>query len=123
MTHPIPAEAITAAARALHAPILDNVNLDGWERTIATVALEAAWPHQIKAVRDQLVAATADEVTAVTQATVLEAVAASTERIAELEALAAEILASYGKTSDGYRSRVGGVQILKWAERVAGERG
>lgn len=43
------------------------------------------------------------------------------ERIAELEQLATEVIASYHQASDGYRGRVGQVQIAKWQTRLAGE--
>lgn len=39
---------------------------------------------------------------------------AAGDRIVQLEALATETLASYHRTSDGYRGRVGQVQIAKW---------
>lgn len=39
------------------------------------------------------------------------------ERLAQI---AAEILASYTMTSDGYRSRVGQVQIRRWREALSG---
>ena len=46
-----------------------------------------------------------------------------TERIAELEQLATDILASYHQASDGYRGRVGQMQIAKWQARLAGDNG
>ena len=45
MTDPAP-EAIAAVIDALDlSPLLDDIDLGGWERTIATVALRAATPH------------------------------------------------------------------------------
>jgi hypothetical protein len=44
-------------------------------------------------------------------------------RIAELEQLAAGILASYHRGSDGYRGRVGQVQIAKWNATLRGHSG
>lgn len=41
-------------------------------------------------------------------------------RLAALEKLAAEILDSYTKTSDGWRGRVGQVQIARWRVRLDG---
>lgn len=41
------------------------------------------------------------------------------ERIRQLEELAAEILASYHQGSDGYRGRVGQVQIKRWQTRLS----
>jgi len=45
---------------------------------------------------------------------------AAGHRIAALEALAAEILASYVKRDDGYRGRVGQVQVARWRDRLGG---
>lgn len=42
------------------------------------------------------------------------------DRIAELEQLAAEILATFTKGSDGYRARAGQVQIAKWETTLKG---
>lgn len=48
----------------------------------------------------------------------LLAVPETTARIAELEQLAAEILASFSRTEGGHRARVGQVQIQKWHARL-----
>ena len=44
----------------------------------------------------------------------------ATERIQELEKLAAEILASFTRTGAGYRARVGQVQIARWRDQLGG---
>lgn len=44
-------------------------------------------------------------------------------RIAELEQLAREILASFTMTDSGYRARVGQVQIRRWRARLNGAEG
>jgi hypothetical protein len=113
MTHPIPAEAITAAAEALHKimclfcsepslraePPCHRQPTEA-NRAASRLVLEAAQPHLAYA-----------------------AGKAAGDRIAQLTALAAEILASYSKTGDGYRGRVGQVQIATWTARLDGERG
>lgn len=47
--------------------------------------------------------------------------AADAQRILQLEQLAAGILASYHQASDGYRGRVGQVQIARWRKTLAGD--
>jgi hypothetical protein len=42
-------------------------------------------------------------------------------RIDELQALARDMLASFIKTSDGHRARVGQVQIARWQKTLEGE--
>jgi hypothetical protein len=74
----VPEEAITAAAEAA-ATGWPNVT-KATMRAIAATMLEAAAPHMTAAER---------------------------ERTDQLAVLAAEILASYHQTSDGYRGRVG----------------
>jgi hypothetical protein len=41
-------------------------------------------------------------------------------RIAELEALARDMLSRFIKTSDGHRARVGQVQIGRWEKQLGG---
>jgi hypothetical protein len=41
-------------------------------------------------------------------------------RIAELEALARDMLGTFIKTSDGHRARVGQVQIARWRKQLEG---
>lgn len=48
-------------------------------------------------------------------------VAVLNARVAELEQLAAQMLASYHQGSDGYRGRVGQVQIARWRKTLAGD--
>ncbi len=50
-------EAVSAAMEALDCPLLRGIDLTGWERTIATVALEAAEPPIRAAERDRIVRA------------------------------------------------------------------
>lgn len=44
-------------------------------------------------------------------------------RIRRLEAVARDMLAAFTKGSDGYRARVGQVQIAKWQKRIEGTDG
>lgn len=44
-------------------------------------------------------------------------------RAQRLDAVAREMLAAFIKTSDGYRARVGQVQIAKWQKRIEGATG
>ncbi len=57
--------------------------------------------------------------TAVTDefATAVESVMA---RIAELEALARDMLSRFTRTSDGHRARVGQVQVARWEKQLGG---
>lgn len=41
-------------------------------------------------------------------------------RIAGLEALARDMLSWFTRTSDGYRARVGQVQIARWEKQLGG---
>jgi hypothetical protein len=41
-------------------------------------------------------------------------------RIAELEALARDMLSRFARTSDGHRARVGQVQIARWEKQLGG---
>lgn len=50
-------EAVTAAVEALDRPLLCGIDLTGWERTIVTVALEAAEPVIRAAERSRIVGA------------------------------------------------------------------
>ena len=50
-------EAVTAAVEALDCPLLCGIDLTGWERTIVTVALEAAEPVIRAAERSRIVGA------------------------------------------------------------------
>ncbi len=52
-----------------------------------------------------------------------EAEEAVMARIAELEALARDMLSRFVRTSDGHRARVGGVQIAKWNEQLGDDDG
>lgn len=52
---------------------------------------------------------------------VLEAEAANLARIAELEQLATQILDTYHQRDDGYRGRVGQVQIARWRTTLTGQ--
>jgi hypothetical protein len=100
----VPQAAIDAAAEAMHCPngdgkcgCQDAAEHEHFLRLDAADAkrgLQAAAPH--------LYAATA--------------------RINELEILAGDILASYHQTSDGYRGRVGQVQIARWQAILYPER-
>lgn len=45
----------------------------------------------------------------------------ASQRIAELAQLAGEVLGSYYKASDGYRGRVGQVQIARWQAVLNGQ--
>jgi hypothetical protein len=99
MTHPIPAEAITAATQALNALEAVAGRQELTPDAIVRLVLEAAQPHLA-----------------------YNAGKTAGDRIAQLTALAEEILASYSKTGDGYRGRVGQVQIATWTARLDGER-
>ena len=55
------------------------------------------------------------------QQAIRDATEAMIKRIDELEKLAAGMLASFAMTSDGYRARVGQVQIAKWTRVLNGE--
>lgn len=99
--------AIAAAAAALHEITLRVPCPEDAE--IAAAVLEAAAPHLGLTAQASIDAL----------ASVLPE--AATERIQELEQLAAEILATYVKTGDGYRGRVGQVQIQRWQQQLGGE--
>lgn len=73
--------------------------------------LEAAAPEIIAAHRYRLVSDTADEVFAVTAQTVIEAEAASTARIAELEAALAGVLGRFTQSDAGWRARISGTDL------------
>ena len=42
------------------------------------------------------------------------------DRVADLEALARDMLSRFVKTSDGHRARVGQVQIARWEKQLGG---
>lgn len=42
-------------------------------------------------------------------------------RVAVLEALAAEILGTFSKGSDGYRARAGQIAVARWEHTLAGD--
>jgi hypothetical protein len=44
-------------------------------------------------------------------------------RIAELEALARDMLGTFVKVSDGHRARVGQVQIARWEKQLGDDGG
>jgi hypothetical protein len=156
MTHPIPAEAITAATQALNALEAVAGKQELTPDAIVRLVLEAAQPHLAYAagkasahgtealgalVRETWIEWAGEqpyskpswltpwadldekqrEVDMRIGATVAAAVrAVSAARIAELTALADEILGSYSKAEGGYRGRVGQMQIAKWRERLDG---
>jgi hypothetical protein len=96
----VPQEAITAAATRIHVRSCPGDCGRGGEPydselDEAADILEAAAPHLAYA-----------------------AGKAAGDRIRELSDLAAEILASYHQGSDGYRGRVGQVQIKRWQDRL-----
>ena len=105
-------DAITAAAAAVRKlmSLPEDVGSepDELDRAAARQILEAAAPHLGLTAQASIDAL----------ASVLPEVA--TERIQELEKLAAEILASYARTGDGYRGRAGQVQVARWRERLGG---
>jgi hypothetical protein len=143
VSEPIPAGAVTAAAARLEtSPLLRELDLTGWANTVATIAVEAAWPHLASpgagAVSLNRERAFGDWHGEVILGTDIEAVSheafcagweaaeparSAAVRIAGLEALAAEILGSYHRGSDGYRGRVGQVQHDRWRARLDGDRG
>lgn len=98
-------EAVAAAAPVVHRlmSLPEDVGSepDELDRAAARQVLEAAAPH---------LACTAEHLAG--------GLLAENTR---LRALAAEILASYVKTGDGYRGRVGQVQIQRWQQQLGGE--
>lgn len=146
MNTPIPEQAITAACdeldrryRELHQ--LTGFNRDQGEPEVRAM-LYAAAPHIIKAamtIPSWLLQAD-DEVTpeqiadwkakwAAAQGRPAEILLADdpvitpnpyAARVAELEQLAADIIATFTKTDAGYRARVGQVQIAKWETTLKG---
>ncbi len=53
----------------------------------------------------------------------IDAVSNVVARVADLEALVHEMLATFTKTSDGHRARVGQVQIARWQKRMEATHG
>jgi len=137
-TPPIPAEAITAAAKMIHNDVF-NADHGGYSACSCTGQDEhdKKWHADVVATRQGLEAAAplirdhwaallkaeiADEVTAIAAQALIDAEAASTARIAALEQVAAEMRATFHDTrKDGWRARAGQVQIQRWDTILAGE--
>jgi hypothetical protein len=98
---PVTSAAITAAANAIGI----SVGRGDPTRVMAIRALEAAVPH----------------IALAAGAAAGDALLERDARIAELEQLAGEVLGSYYQTSDGYRGRVGQVQIARWQATLNGQ--
>ena len=121
MTAPVPADATTAAEEhVLHRITMwrtaanpESIHLSDLaltsRRQIIADTLEVAAPH----IRDALIA----EIEPATQAILTVA----TDRAEQLHQLAADILATYRKRDDGYRGRVGQVQIQRWQTILNGQ--
>jgi hypothetical protein len=94
MSDEIPDEAITAGVKAIHAIYgSDFLHPELLKRDVSDVVTAAA-----PAIR-----------------------AAASERITDLQNLAGAMLASFTRTDDGYRCRVGQVQIARWRATLDGE--
>jgi hypothetical protein len=117
MTHPIPAEAVTAAEPHPEGnPALAAAAEAILDRHLAAYRASGTGEARRAAI---LVDALPDAAAAIQGAAPVLA-APYAARIAELTALAAEILGSYSKAEGGYRGRVGQMQIVKWRERLDG---
>ena len=121
-TPPIPAEAITAAAKMIHNDVF-NADHGGYSACSCTGQDEhdKKWHADVVATRQGLEAAAPlirDHWAALLKAEIADEVTA----IAALEQVAAEMRATFHDTrKDGWRARAGQVQIQRWDTILAGE--